>query len=359
MYNNDNRNDNRPERYQNNYRSNRSNENRSNQPRTDNRNQNRAPTNYVSIIDGNDYETDEEDEEIIALWNENFDSFGNQKGIKRKEPTEPELIYDYRTDPKRNRKEVRFPQTKPKPMEWTPTVNKKKPILKTPEKTKFVRTKSKLLQVPQYDVVKKIKEQKLEITLPQLLDISPTAKKEFIESLRKPKEVSASLANHENNSRTTTLECNIIINGFKVPATIDSGAATSIIARNTMEQLGFDIEEATNCKIISANGEKNESLGKIKDFPVEINDRTIPINVEVMETEAYHILLGNDWMMKAGAAYDWKKQELTINWRNQTIKTTATCKQNNELEDIEEIEEYSSEDDDNEHILFQGKYTQN
>ncbi|RHZ54442.1 hypothetical protein Glove_427g15 [Diversispora epigaea] len=180
-------------------------------------------------------------------------------------------------------------------------------------------------------------------------------KRKVIEALRKPKEVSARFTNQEDSLRTTTLECDIIVNGYTVPATIDSGAATSIIARNTMEQLGFDIEEATNCKIILANGEKTESLGKIKDFPVEINDRVIPINMEVMETGAYHILLGNDWMMKAGASYNWNKQELTLNWRNQVIKTTASCKQNNNsLESIEE--EYESEDEEQIQVLFQENY---
>src|SRR6185295_19999321 len=101
---------------------------------------------------------------------------------------------------------------------------------------------------------------------------------------------------------------------------------------------------------ISANGERTASLGIIRDFPIEIEGNTIPINVEVMKTEAYHILLGNDWMMKAGAVYDWKNQELTLNWRNQRIKTTATYKQNDN--------QYNSEDDyeseEEEQILFQG-----
>ncbi|CAG8809742.1 1570_t:CDS:1, partial [Dentiscutata erythropus] len=97
-----------------------------------------------------------------------------------------------------------------------------------------------------------------------------------------------------NNTKTTTLECEVIVNGFRVPATIDSEAATSIISEKTIEQLQYDIEEATNCKIILVNGEKNESLGRIRDFPIEIEGKTIPINVEVMKTEVYHILLGND-----------------------------------------------------------------
>ncbi|RHZ55366.1 hypothetical protein Glove_416g36 [Diversispora epigaea] len=356
-YRNNNNRSNVPERNtpRNNFENNNQRGNSSTQFRNDRNNQNQTPAHYVSIEDGNEYETDEEDREIIALWNEQLDSFGNPKETKKR-PIEPELIYDYRTDPNNKKKKVQISSSRPKPMEWTPTKNNnRKPIIKTPGKVKNEEYTPKLLQGPELDIVKKLREQKIEITLPQLFKISSNEKRKVIEALRKPKEVLARFTNQEDSLRTTTLECDIIVNGYTVPATIDSGAATSIIARNTMEQLGFDIEEATNCKIISVNGEKTESLGKIKDFPVEINDKVIPINMEVMETGAYHILLGNDWMMKAGASYDWSKQELTLNWRNQVIKTTASCKQNNNiLESIEE--EYESEDEEQIQVLFQENY---
>ncbi|RHZ63035.1 hypothetical protein Glove_333g13 [Diversispora epigaea] len=355
---NNNRNNNVPERNtpRNNFgNNNNQRESTSTQFRNNRNNQNQTPAHYVSIEDGNEYETDEEDREIIALWNEQLDSFGNPKETKKR-PIEPELIYDYKTDPNNKKKKVQISSSKSKPMEWTPTKNNvRKPIIKPTGKVRNEEYTPKLLQGPELDIVKKLREQKIEITLPQLFKISSNEKRKVIEALRKPKEVSARFTNQEDSLRTTTLECDIVVNGYTVPATIDSGAATSIIARNTMEQLGFDIEEATNCKIISANGEKTESLGKIKDFPVEINDKVIPINMEVMETGAYHILLGNDWMMKAGASYDWSKQELTLNWRNQVIKTTASCKQNNTtLESIEE--EYESEDEEQIQVLFQENY---
>ena len=73
------------------------------------------------------------------------------------------------------------------------------------------------------------------------------------ESLRKPqKEIPVKLTNSEN-TKATTLECKIIVNGFKVPVTIDSGAAASIVSQTAMDQLGFEIEEATNKRIVTAN----------------------------------------------------------------------------------------------------------
>src|SRR4051812_42415463 len=124
-----------------------------------------------------------------------------------------------------------------------------------------------------------------------------------------------------------------------------------------MEQLEFDIEEATSKRIVSANGERTESLGKIKDFPIKISNSLIPINVEVMETDSYNILLGNDWMMKAGTTYNWKNQELTLDWRNQRIKVNASCKQIRNLKEESDSEE-DNESDNEERILFQKNHKQ-
>lgn len=313
-------------------------------------NKNNIPANFVSTENESEYETDSESEEVLALLNEKYDSFGNLKGTKRKEPAEPELIYDYRTDPKRNKKMNNNQKQRPIPMDWT---TNKKDRKKTSEKLHLERKQPSLLQVPDFDIVKKLKEQKIEITIPQLLKISNSEKKKLRDALKTPKETNARLADSRESPKTTTLECKVVINGFKVPATIDSGAATSIIARNTMEQLGFDIEESTNRNIISANGSTTASLGKIIDLPIVIEEENIPITVEVMETEAYNILLGNDWLKKAGASYDWKNQELTINWRNQKIKTTASYEQTDNHED-EEDDDYSSEEE--QQILFQGNH---
>ncbi len=60
-------------------------------------------------------------------------------------------------------------------------------------------------------------------------------------------------------------------------------------------------------------------------------------------------------MMKAGATYDWKLQELILDWRNQRIKVNASCKQ--KLREDSDSEEYD-ESDDEEKILFQGNYKQ-
>jgi hypothetical protein len=328
---NQNRNENRNQREfnnRNNYQSNRSNQ----QPNLQRNNQGtgneRTYANYAGIEEEPEEEyIDEETKEIIALLNGNQKD--NKKGIKRKNLGEPEIIYDWET----NKKHTKKKDWRTEMMDIDPIKPKKK-VTFVPKRDKTEKGLPIMLEGSDFDIVKTLKNQKIEISLQQLLKKCPTEKKKLIEALRKPKE--AYLIKQEYTPKATTLECRIGINEYTVPATIDSGAATSIISRETMEQLGYGVETTTDKRIISANGAETKSLGRIKDFPIEVDGNVIPTDVEVMETDAYYLLLGNDWMMKAGASYDWKKQELTLNWRNRTIKTSAKCTREDQSDESEE-----------------------
>ena len=202
--------------------------------------------------------------------------------------------------------------------------NKKKikPITWKKSKTDIKKDKKEvplLLRGLEFDIVKQLEKQKVELTLSQVLQLDPKQKKKLLKALRKPKELDIKLVNQNLIPKTTVLECQVEIDGNDIPAIIDSGAAASIVTRDTIEQLGYEPEEASNCEIITATGERSKSLGRIRDFPITINGKQIPIDVEVMEADSYHLLLGNNWMTKAGAIYDWKKSGINSymeKWKN-------------------------------------------
>ncbi len=140
-------------------------------------------------------------------------------------------------------------------MEWIANKTIRKPIVKNHKKVNFEKGQPELLQGSKFDIVEKLRKQTVEITVPQLLQMSNDQTKRLKASLKRPKEIAIRFTD-QDEIKTTTLECEIVVNGFQVPVTIDSGAAASIISRNAMEQLGFDIEEATSKSIVSANGGK-------------------------------------------------------------------------------------------------------
>jgi hypothetical protein len=194
---------------------------------------------------------------------------------------------------------------------------------------------------PDFNIVKHLKSQKLDITVQQLLKLCPKEKSKVVKALQRPRDIATNLSYNEPGIEIAPLKCYININGSKIKAIVDSGAAGTILSRHAMEQIGYQIEETTNRNIISANGNRNKTLGKIKDLPIQIEDNVIPIDVEVMETNAYNILIGNDWLSKADATYNWKNHQLTVNWRNKTTEVYATyAREENDSE-----EEYLSEEE--------------
>ena len=106
-------------------------------------------------------------------------------------------------------------------------------------------------------------------------------------------------------SYTTPVKCNICLRNRPYQAIIDSGAAISMIAHQTVKELDLKIEQASTSLIVTATSTSVCPLGIIKDLPVEIEGVTIPITVEVVPATSYSLLLGNDWSKKVGANYNW------------------------------------------------------
>ena len=105
-------------------------------------------------------------------------------------------------------------------------------------------------------------------------------------------------------THTTPVKCNIWLRNRPYQAIIDSGAAISMIAHQTVKELGLKIEQASTSLIVTATGTSIWPLGIIRNLPAEIEGMTIPITVEVVPATSYSLLLGNDWSKKVGASYN-------------------------------------------------------
>jgi hypothetical protein len=174
-------------------------------------------------------------------------------------------------------------------------------------------------------------------------------KRTLLNDLKPARKVDVKTADQEYRPRVTSLKCTIDVDGYSVPAIVDSGAAVSMITRDTMEQLGYSIDEPSNSIILPAVGENTRPLGVVRDFPVTVAGYTIPIDVEVTEATTYALILGNNWLLKAKGNYDWQSQELTLNWRNKNLILPATCIKGITPEtcDNETESEITSENEDN------------
>src|SRR6201988_1087144 len=132
-------------------------------------------------------------------------------------------------------------------------------------------------------------------------------------------------------SHTTPVKCNIRLRNRPYQAIIDSGAAISMIAHQTVKELDLKIEQASTSLIVTATGTSTRPLGIIRDLPVEIEGVTIPITVEVVPATSYSLLLGNDWSKKVGASYNWNNSCYSFKWKNKKISVPTTYESNHPL----------------------------
>ncbi|KAG9288489.1 hypothetical protein G9A89_015695 [Geosiphon pyriformis] len=86
------------------------------------------------------------------------------------------------------------------------------------------------------------------------------------------------------------------VDNHPIKLILDSESADSIITRQLMDQLGHQVDQAANVKIITANIVTKTPIGKIDNLPIEINSIIVLIKVLVIEATQYQALIGNDWL---------------------------------------------------------------
>ncbi|RHZ45002.1 hypothetical protein Glove_700g16 [Diversispora epigaea] len=135
------------------------------------------------------------------------------------------------------------------------------------EKKKENATRPPLFRKKDFDIVEQLQNQPAGLSWADALEV-PSIRKSFFEALRKPKEKEIKLADQEYSLKTTALKCNVAVGVYTVPTIVDSGAAISIVTRDAMEQLGYEIEETSKSIILPATGKKTQPLGVIRDIRV-------------------------------------------------------------------------------------------
>ncbi|KAG9285764.1 hypothetical protein G9A89_013189 [Geosiphon pyriformis] len=101
------------------------------------------------------------------------------------------------------------------------------------------------------------------------------------------------------------------VDGQSIKLILDSGLA--------------DIDRAASARIITADKVTKTPIGKINDFPFEVNGIVTLIKVLVIEATQYQALVDNDWLSKVNAMLDWNIQEFQLTYQSQHIHVLAMC----------------------------------
>jgi hypothetical protein len=115
----------------------------------------------------------------------------------------------------------------------------------------------------------------------------------------------------------------IIIDDIEVKAIVDTGAATCAITSNLLEETPYKINQSSNTRCIMANGLRIASLGKA-EIEIEIGDIITPIIVEVIESDDWTLIIGNDFLKEWNSNIDFDSQILTLQDNEITLKLPVT-----------------------------------
>jgi predicted aspartyl protease len=103
----------------------------------------------------------------------------------------------------------------------------------------------------------------------------------------------------ENKRNRIMMAMKTILNveGKEVKIIIDTGAATSVITNKLRKELDIPIRKRSNVRFILADGNKIAALGRT-EVEIQINNKKIPIEVEIMDSKEKYIIIGNDILKK-------------------------------------------------------------
>lgn len=98
--------------------------------------------------------------------------------------------------------------------------------------------------------------------------------------------------------------------------------------------------------ITGIHGNKKSSLGICDNIAVHIGDVVVSADMEIIDTQAYSLVLGTDWLRKANAVINYKDSKVSISDGSRQAQVSCRNSTKPLLSTIDEIEEESDDEDD-------------
>jgi predicted aspartyl protease len=160
---------------------------------------------------------------------------------------------------------------------------------------------------------KRIKELPCGLTIEEAMNMVPGYKREFSKNIKVVKKgEKVNFMEIPEKSKFTSMKSKAEIEDVEIDAIIDTGAAISAMTRSLMEELGYKIDKSSDVIIVTADGTKSRSLGKIIDMELTLNGINTIVTVQVIESKDRTLILGNDWLKKVKAQIDMDKGKINI-----------------------------------------------
>ncbi|OMH80180.1 Retrovirus-related Pol polyprotein from transposon [Zancudomyces culisetae] len=178
-----------------------------------------------------------------------------------------------------------------------------------------------------------------DISLPQLMEISPSLTTEMSNLCKRTKNAELNEIRLEVPRITN---CKIMVKIFdnEFCAVVDTGAACSVATPSLLDEWGLIAEEESDQIIVTADGKRHYSLGRVNEVPLIIGRYQFQVNVTIMERSDNTLILGTDWLLEHQAHIDLKSSEMRLPIGNMMLIVPLYTTSGNASEEFETSEVY-------------------
>ena len=92
-----------------------------------------------------------------------------------------------------------------------------------------------------------------------------------------------------------------------------------------LDEMNVNIDKPTTIKMININGEKKAPLGKINHVPIKINNDQWKIEIIVIESKNYNVILGSDWLSLTKGIMNYQEGTFYYEGTEDKDLTLMTC----------------------------------
>jgi hypothetical protein len=123
----------------------------------------------------------------------------------------------------------------------------------------------------------------------------------------------------EEQKAMDAVYCDAHVDNHPIYLIVDTGSTGSLVSKGFLDKLKRTIDGPSNINMVDVNGGKKRSLGKVKNFPINIKGTIIPVDVDVSESNNYTVIVGNDWLTKTNGVIDFNHKVMELNYNNRKI----------------------------------------
>jgi Aspartyl protease len=159
--------------------------------------------------------------------------------------------------------------------------------------------------------------------------------------------------NKINKTNIMSTRCKVRIGEQEIWAIPDTGAATCIITKSLIKDLGLKIIDASNARFNVANGQTVAALGKVM-VEMEIEGKKIKEEMDVIDSKRKDLILGTELLAKTQGEIDYENRELRMNIGSKRISTPIYfLRQEKEVDSEEETDDDNYEEIENKDLYEQ------